>query len=319
MVTQSLKPVSPLDPHHRQMEAIQECHEEIETFENELPLLKYAHQRATVTAKHDSVSTFDEEEEANNRKKIDPRLYAPQSLPFQPIPQLIRPDDLVIKTVDKSMPALVRASEALVQMPKVLGSDDDLPKKLEDTTESPLKTVKPSDSDFAIDKDVLDRLQALRVSHQDAAVTTFKEVMSKQMIRKTMHNELNEMMKKLEERGILSKILGWLQHGSSAALIIFSVACFAAAIFTGGVSAVLGALSAVAGTASGVIGGTNSLVQMDTQQKQGQATELRELRSLEETRVHALLGDNKQVWDKLHILWDMSIKILQNRKVNFFT
>jgi hypothetical protein len=268
--------------------------------------------------KPDTISSFEEDETKQKEqvlylKKFTLSNAADASGAVWPgTPTLAHPQAIIAST----SAAQIRIGSMAAQLSQTQAAPSATPKQLNETSQ--MEVVKSEDTHLKIDNDsqmdreVLDRANALRSSKNESVATTYKEIDTQLKYRKAMFEERKALDRYIDQRSKISKKLDWVKGGATLGLVAFSVAGFAITLATAGIGgAVFGVLAAVAGAAQGVTQVSQSIIQMQQQEKQGLAAELNDLRDLAYEQVQKLLDRNQIEVQKITELWKLASDLLR--------
>lgn len=261
---------------------------------------KYWQQKIADKPVQDTQSSFDSEEDLYRRKLR--RFDHENPVTWEPVPSLAKPISIAL-----SKPPAI--SEDILHLAKK--DDPTKPADLDDKTPKVLNTDGKEETEWALERDVNHQQQALRALHQEAAFHNSQEMNIRMKAKQKLHNEIDELLQHIAERAKTSKTLDEVQTGLTYSLVALSGICFAVAIVTGGLSAILGAITSVAAAGNGVIGGTNGIMQLQTEEKKGHAQELTLLRTVEHDKIRNLLAANQVIMKSLHNQMSVQIESLR--------
>lgn len=164
-----------------------------------------------------------------------------------------------------------------------------------------------------MEAEIFKYIAAQRAIRIEEGKQNLNEIKKKQLYRKELYQELNRLQKHLEENAKASEKLEWANTATTIGLVVLSVAGFISAVVSGGYNTALDALTVVGSTANSAVNITGQVMQLKTQEKEGLAKELQELRFLENELVEKILSQNQHAFKHLHHLWKLASEIIKNQ------
>lgn len=176
-------------------------------------------------------------------------------------------------------------------------------------------TIEESHPSGDPEREIFKMIAAQRNLRSEEWRQNLAEIKKKQLYAKALHEELNKLQKYLEEHAKASEKLEWASGATTIGLVILSVAGFVSALLSGGYTTTINTLGLVGSTANSAINVTGQVMQLQSQEKEGLAKELQELRSLENELVQKILADNQHAFQNLHTLWTIASEIIRNQNL----
>jgi hypothetical protein len=274
-----------------------------------------------LSLKPDTISSYDdvyEDERLKKSKPFDVYAHTIPSLHLPSTPQLASPQAIqstLSGAQDRILKMSLQLAQAQIKDPKATQ-----PLPLDETTQSPLKSVKPENSDLNIDKEVFSRINSLRLLRNEMMGLVYHLVNKKLQSNKALFEEQKNVEDYIKSKAKTSEILEWVQAGSSVAMVIISVGAFAASIASAGLlGGVVDSLRVIPSVVNGVVGASNGMTKLQMKEKEGIALELKEIRTMEHEKVQTLLGDNQAILARINDLMRSAALLARHMsEVKFF-